>query len=77
MRVKITTFKPSGKYYSEEPEVKVPVAWPWEMGTWMWREIREGRIPGLVEGAKDFHVLVEDLDTGIPYLFALDQKEIM
>ena len=78
MKIKVTTFKPSGKYYTEEAEVEVPVAHPWEMGTWMLQLIKESRIPGIEPGGvHDFHVLVEDLDTGIPYLFPFDQKEVL
>lgn len=72
MRIKVTT-----KYYTEEKEVHVPVVWSWEIGTWMLQQIEEGRIPGLIPGATEFHVLVKDLDTGIPYLFPLGQKEVL
>ncbi len=79
MKIKVMTFKASGKYYTEESSVRVPdeFATPWDMCDWMKREIKEGRIPGLVDGAKNFHVLVTDLDTGLPYLFPLNQKEVL
>ncbi|KKN06531.1 hypothetical protein LCGC14_1076150 [marine sediment metagenome] len=78
MRIKVTTFKPSGKYYTDVKTEIVTFSRPWEMVSIMMSMIRENRIPGIEPGGiHDFHVLVEDLDTGIPYLFPLGQKEVL
>ena len=78
MRVKVTTFKPSGKYYTHVEGLQICAPNHWEMIETIKKYIREERIPGLEPGARqDFHVLVEDLDSGIPYLFPLGQKEVL
>lgn len=77
MKIKVTTFKPSGKYYTDI-EIEVFAPNHWEMVETIKKYIRELRIPGIEpEGAREFHVLVEDLDSGIPYLFPLGQKETL
>ena len=78
MRVKVITFKPSGKYYTESEEVEVNIIGPWELSVvaLKWRE--EGRIPGLEPGMNhDFHMLVTDVETTILYLFPLGQREVL
>ena len=77
MKIKVTTFKPSGKYYTDA-EIEVFAPNHWEMIETVKMYIRENRIPGLKPGGiHNFHVLVKDLDTDIPYLFPLGQKEVL
>lgn len=58
MKVKLTYFKLSGKYYhNDEYDTS-------EIDLWkIWNEVEEmllqGRLPGLVDGAKKFMVLVD------------------
>jgi len=58
MRVDLTYFKPSGKYYSngEYDTVKTGL---WEIFAEVEQMRNEGRLPDLVEGAKEFAVLVD------------------
>ena len=71
MLVKLTYFKPSGKYYSSgEYETKVadrPLGFPRDfMGPALfeiWEEVarikNEGRLPDLIEGHSNFTVLID------------------
>lgn len=57
MKVLLTYFKPTGKYYSEgDYETSKTDLWK------IWNEIKEmvlkGQLPGLVEGAREFIVSV-------------------
>lgn len=58
MKVLLTYFKPSGKYYSD---AKYHTS---HTDLWMiWNEVEEmliqGKLPGLVDGANEFMVLVD------------------
>ena len=58
MKVKVVTYKPSGKYYTEAVE-DIPVRFFHEMVEYMREEIVERRIPGLEPGGdQNYHVLV-------------------
>jgi len=62
-KVKLTYFKDSGKYYSEG-EYLTSVA---EYHDWMlYNEVKEmralGKLPGLIEGATEFDILVTGED---------------
>jgi hypothetical protein len=57
MKVQLTYFKDTGKYYSEgEYETEL------DSLTKIWEEVRamiqQGKCPGLLEGRHDFHTLV-------------------
>lgn len=72
MKVRVTVFKSSGKYYTDE-EIELPVDHHHEMVEYIRNLIAEKKIPGLVEGADEFHVLAvlidENGDVGVPHLF--------
>ena len=56
--VKLTYFKPTGKWYADNMIRTMDVR-PWQICADV-RELRNlGRLPGLVEGARDFHILVD------------------
>ncbi len=72
MKINVTTFKPSGKYYTEET-VKLPVEHHHEMVPYVKQLIADRKIPGLVEGATGYHVLItsSDVDFVVPTFFPL------
>lgn len=58
MKVLLIYYKPSGKYYSEASyQTKLEDLWN------IWNEVEEmqvkGRLPGLVDGARDFIISVD------------------
>ncbi len=57
-KVKLTYFKESGKYYSEGDYSSTKLQM-YEIFAEV-RKLRDGgKLPGLVEGAVDFHILIE------------------
>lgn len=57
-KVKLTYFKKSGKYYSEG-EYITTLEHMHQIFEEVGKRIKSGRLPGLIEGVNDFHVLVE------------------
>ncbi len=76
-KVEVTSFKLTGKYYTEslyEPKAHNY----WDMLKEMRGLVESGPIPGLVEGAKDYHVLVTPLhhdgSHGVSHLFVKKEE---
>jgi len=76
MQVYLTYYKESGKYYSEgvyETE-KEHLYEIWEE---IYQMRKQGRLPGLIEGAHEFHISVDvpDHPHNHPRLILLEQEE--
>ena len=60
MNVKLTYFKPSGKYYSEDRELELPAGTPMhEIHALIDGKISARKLPGLKEGHSEYIVLIE------------------
>lgn len=74
IRAKVTTFKASGKFYSEETH-DFHVRYAFDLPIAMRALMNTGNIPGLREGAKEFHCVVQEEGSDVPHL--LINKDIL
>ena len=70
--VEFTYFKKSGKYYSDGKATLEAPSW-YDVVELIKTIHKEGNLPGLVSGAKEFHIMADI--AGVPALFVLDNLE--
>jgi len=73
--VELEYYKPSGKYYSGGSyESSVLPYHDWEIYAEVREMKKEKKLPGLVEGCDEFHILITGSNV-VPHLILLDEKE--